>query len=312
MGFYSCVKNSDDVVTPPPPEEEVDLKPEDVYGKWQVYYSTKLVIENPGTGTSKPYTTFRSIDLDGFTFEMYTENGEYLVKGYNGIGVQTSQGWYEIKDKDSLILHLDSVSPSMEIIPLGERRGRRILREPKDGIIKWDETYGRVSKDKKTEYRVTDVFASRDVNVNPTTTDGVNPAKAKINYDDMCRGRWVVSEVYIYYDNTLQPLASAEKQKLIKGTIYDYSIGNGGEKKLKVTYPGTAENPGYSEEFPVYITDDVLTYTFVNGKGEDDAFNSWIERFENNNNTYYDITSMRFDNDVSVVYKSVWRFDREL
>lgn len=310
MGLYSCATNSDEIDNGGGDGGEtiVDLEPEDVYGKWETYYSTKLITENPGTGSSQIYKTFRAIDLDGFTFEMYTENGEYLVKGYNGIGVQTSQGWYEIKDKDSIIFYMDSISPSKEVIPLGERQGRRVLGEPKNGVIKWDNTYMRVAKDGKTKYKVTDVYANRDVNVNPTTNDGVNPAKVKIDYDDLCRGRWVITEVYIYYDNVLQPVASAEAQKTLRGTIYDFSVNDKGEKIMTLTDGIT----GKETEYPVYITDDIINYIYTDDDGEKASFGTWIKKFYNEGNTFEDTKSARYDGDLKVVAETIFRFDREI
>jgi len=309
MGFYSCAKNSDEIDDGGGNNNNgiVDLEPEEVYGKWQVYYSTKLVVERPGTSSQKVFTTFRAIDLDGFTFELYKEGDEFRVKGYNGIGVQTSEGWYEVKDKDSIIFHLDSITPDKEIIKNWKREGRKVLEEPKDGIIKWDLTYKRLTKD-GTEYRVKDVYANRNVNTNPTANNGVNPAKAKIDYDDLARGKWVVSAVYIYYDNTLQPVASGEEQKIIKGTSYAFSVNSEGEKEMRMTDGVT----GNVSDYPVYIVDDVINYVYKNEEDKDDSFSTWIERFDNDNNTFYDIKSARYEGDLSVVIKKVWRFDREL
>lgn len=313
IGLYSCSNNSDEPgVTPPlPPSPSPELTLDKVIGKWETYYATKLVIERPETAYQKVFSAFRAIDLDGFTFELFKENSEYRVNGYNAKGVQTSQGWYEVKtESDSIIFHLDSISPDKEIFPNWKREGRHVRELDVDGgIIKWDLTYYQRTKD-GVRYKVTDVYASRNVDIAPEATNGVNPAKAKIDYDDLCRGIWVVKNVDIYYDGTRQPLASIEAQKIIYGTIYDFSINEKGEKTIRITYPDNPDNP---ESLEVNIIDDVMFYPYIEAEtGEEKALSTWIEKFANGNNSFYDIKASRYEGDLSVVIRTVWRFDREM
>ena len=221
-----------------------------MFGKWEVYYSTKLIIENPGSNP-KPFPDFRDILFDGFTYDLEQKSGKYTFTSYNAIGVQIRKGIYETK-KDSLIFYWDTINAKGE--DSVAREGRKVLElNFTKGIIKWQRSYMQITKDGKTRYSVTDGTASRDVDIAPNSNSGVNPAKAKIDFNDLCIGKWVITKSDIYYDGDIQPGASNEETKKIAGTIYDYYINGSGEKRCRWTPIG-----GTMEDHQIKVIDDVI------------------------------------------------------
>jgi len=310
LGLSSCANNSDELPPPPPPPPvipPIDLKPEDLYGKWEIYYSEKAIIQNPETNP-KPAPMYRDIDLDGFTYELGRKDGEYYFTSYNVIDVLLRKGTYETK-KDSMIFYWDSIAPDKAVFP--KREGRRIKElDNEKGIIKWDRQYRRQSKDEKTKYLVTDLVASRNLEIAPNVSPGVIPAKVKIDFEDLCRGKWVLKAVDVYYDGNRQPGPSKNSYEIMAGTIYEYYVDNDGDRMCKRTTRDRETNKWSTINFPVVIVDDVINYLYWKGDELSSVF-TWIEKY-NNENSFNDINISRYQEDLKVVVKETWRMDREL
>jgi len=317
MGFSSCAHNSDEIpgVTPPPPPPVENLMEDDMLGEWEAYYYSKTVTENPDT-KPRPYTPYRDIGYDGQRYEMYKDtDGKYKYKVYNLIGELTLEGTYETIKPDSLILHWDSLGVKGDIVPM--REGRVVFDLRKDaGISKWHQTYRRITKN-GPDYQVVDRFAYRNTKIAPTSTDGVNPAKAKIDFEFLSRGtgKWVLESSNIYYDGVKRPIESAEATRLIAGTEYTYYKDNKNQERCIFKVKSFATGEWKEEDHEVYMVDDVIALVFRDGDGtidRDESFNVWIDSYEQKNGEdfYYDVKISRYTNDLSVVKREVWRMKR--
>lgn len=310
VGLSACTNNSDEIPpepVPPVPSPPTDLKPEDLYGKWEIYYSTKAVVENPDDNP-KPAPLFRDIEWDGFTYDLGKKDGEYYFISYNVIGELIRKGTYEAKG-DSMIFHWDSIAPDNEVFPF--REGRRITElDNEKGIIKWDRQYRNITKDGNTIYRITDLYCSRDLDKAPNSTSGVNPPKVKIDFNDLCRGKWVMKGCDVYYDGDRQPGPSLEVYEIMAGSEYKFYLDEDGDKMCSRTTRDRETGVSSTKDYPVVIVDDVIHYIFWKD-GELKSNFSWIEKF-NNADSYNDINITRYSNDLKVVLKESWRMEREL
>lgn len=305
-GLVSCASNGDqpDPIVIPPTPEPVDLSAEALVGVWETYYYTKAIRANPGTSSEVVYQGLRLIDYDGFKTELYKSGDTYKFKSMNVLNNIIDEGTYFVKD-DTLKFVMkdkqgkDSISSSQKVFAFN----------PNQGILKVDIAYKGTNKN-GVKYIVTDTKCQRNIDVNPTFSD-VNPAKVKIDFDNLSKGEWEIYSFAYYEGGSLNMTETRLGLDTLGGLTYKFYTDAAGNRRCNLKQRILGTNDWGENDVPIVIVDDVISFIDVtkdaSGKiTKDETFFMWPKEWKLREGveSFIDWKEVRFVDDISIIVRT--------
>ncbi len=311
IGLVSCSNNNDEKkgdewIPPTPP---TDLLEDQILGTWETYYSQKEIQVKFSSGVQTTYPGFRLTEYDGFktTFFKDPATGEYKFKTFNVLYDLIEEGTYRTK-VDSVLFEWKSKHTGKDTTTY--QRIREIGAT--DGVVKWFRNYpGRTADG--TKYNITDTRANREINTNPTATNGVNPAKVKIDFDDLSKGKWQINGFFRYYGEDIDPVYNEKMGKVLIGTTFDFYT-EGGDRRCIMRGYNRDTDKWEEVDYPVTVVDDVIYFFYKKkvpiDKGENgeefqlvnESFFLWVYE-KKSANAFTDYKEERSESNLSKIVK---------
>lgn len=315
FGLSACTNNSDEPVAPPAPPPIVSQKVtiDSLLGTWETFYYMKYVTVNPGTPYEASYGNLRLIDYDGFKTKFWEENGVYKFKSMNVYGIVAGR---EGEDKEG-VFRLSENSDS--IIFTWFKNGKDTTTAQKvqefyayPGVMQNEAVYTGTTEDgSSTKYRVSDLKKSRKIEIAPNATGGVNPAKEKIDFQEL-HGEWEIYISYVFYDMRLDQNLTAIRSKALLGAIYKFYTTDQGIKKLDIRQK--MDNGVWGTEYyDIHVVDDIMYYKGKDPEtGKDKIIWLWVtdRKIRNGKDSFIDKYENRYDKNIKVIYRTESYFRR--
>lgn len=257
LGLSACSNNSDEPnPTPPPPGGEKTTL-DKLIGTWETFYYKKYVAglaNESGAGTRD----LRFIDYDGFKTRFWKDatTGEYKFESLNvydnpiGKNGFKEEGTYRLSENGDTIIFKWKIRANTDTTT--KATIDEFLAYP--GVMQTSHTY--YGKEKGTDrlFKVTDFKKSRNLAIAPNATGGVNPAKEKIDFDEISNGSWEIYRCAFWYAGKLDVYQTDSISKLLVGLTYKFYTETGGKKMCKV------KDGSIEELYSVKIVDDLIYF----------------------------------------------------